>query len=473
MNITGFLFRKDLRLTDNTALIEALSIQQNKTDSLVAIFHLNPQQFKPNSMNHAYFFSAVAQFSKVAEAAGFPIHFIYGDLETAFTALKEQLPKLTKLYYNQDQRGFGRERDQKMEALLANLAIDTYSFQDSHLHGVTDIRKQDGTAFKVFTPYYNKWKQLEKPRFQKINQEQLAQCSIDQRQFFQQGQEQLEKLTAVINPIWLTKVGASVARKQLSHFIQFSVEEYHVQRDSPSIDGTSRLSQYLRTGEISIREVYHRVNQEATDTEGKATYIKELCWRDFYNMIYFENPQQNKLEIQKKYRQLSWNQNQSFLEAWKNGATGFPLVDAAMKQLNQTGWMHNRLRMVVASFLVKDLLIDWREGEAYFAQQLIDYDAASNIGGWQWAASTGTDAVPYFRIFNPTTQSQRFDKDGLFIRQYLPVLEQVPLKYLHEPSKMPSELQQKLQIKIGEDYPFPIVEHAKMRQEAIDMFKGY
>lgn len=468
MSLSGVWFRKDLRLSDHTALLSALSNQQD----IMGIFHLNPAQFQIGSLNHAYFFSALKKFSQVAETVGFPIHFLVGDVTTAFTTLKEQVPELTEIYYNQDQRGFGLHRDQEAEVIFENLAIKSYSFQDSHLHGVDEVKKQDGTPFKVFTPYYHRWIMLEKSRFRKIDSEKLASQAVDKRYLFQVGQKQLDDLIGQIDSKWLAKTGSSLARKQLTQFLHDGIGNYHEKRDIPAVNGTSQLSRFLRTGEISIREVYQRILEEVPDSEGKDTFIKELCWRDFYNMIYFENPQQKQLEIQEKYRQLSWNQNRHFLNAWCEGETGFPLVDAAMKQLNQTGWMHNRLRMVVASFLVKDLLIDWREGEAYFAQKLIDYDPASNIGGWQWAASTGTDAVPYFRIFNPTTQSQRFDSEGLFIRQYLPQLAGVPLKYVHAPEKMPRELQKSLNIEIGVDYPFPIVDHKKMRQEAIRLFKG-
>ena len=187
-------------------------------------------------------------------------------------------------------------------------------------------------------------------------------------------------------------------------------------------------------------------------------------------MIYFSHPEQKNYELIEKYRNMDWRKNEEELTKWQAGQTGYPIIDAAMRQLNQTGWMHNRLRMIVASFLTKDLLIDWRQGEAYFARQLIDYDAASNIGGWQWAASTGTDAVPYFRIFNPITQGKKFDKDGTFIKQFVPELAQLPLNFIHEPYLMTDEEQADLKVVLGTDYPLPIVDHNEARKRALDLY---
>lgn len=189
-------------------------------------------------------------------------------------------------------------------------------------------------------------------------------------------------------------------------------------------------------------------------------------------MIYVAYPTQKTQAINLSFNHVLWDNNPIWFEQWQKGETGYPLIDAAMIQLRQTGWMHNRLRMIVASFLTKDLLIDWRWGEAYFQEMLIDYDAASNIGGWQWAASTGTDAVPYFRIFNPVTQSKRFDPEGQFIKTYLPQLAKIPTKYIHEPWKMPRDLQVSLKISLGKDYPLPIVDHAERRQLALARYEA-
>ncbi len=257
----------------------------------------------------------------------------------------------------------------------------------------------------------------------------------------------------------------------LNRFINESLDQYDEERDFPANDSTSHLSRYLRTGEISIRTVWRAIDQ-SPDSDGKSTFMKELCWRDFYNMIYVMYPNQNVESVNKDFRHVDWINNEQQFEAWRTGQTGFPIVDAAMRQLNATGWMHNRLRMIVASFLTKDLLIDWRWGEAYFHNKLLDYDAASNIGGWQWAASTGTDSVPYFRIFNPTLQSKKFDSNGLFIKKYVPELKNVDNKMIHEPGKLSESEQTRFNVRIGQNYPFPIVDHSYARKRAISIYES-
>ncbi|MCL6617926.1 MAG: DNA photolyase family protein, partial [Anoxybacillus ayderensis] len=249
----------------------------------------------------------------------------------------------------------------------------------------------------------------------------------------------------------------------LQHFIETALPHYDKKRDIPSAMGTSRLSPHLKTGTISIRTVFHAVAQQFGNVYDEAveTYIKELAWRDFYHMIYAHFPFTKTEAFIEKYRHLPWSRDDERFEVWKEGKTGFPLVDAGMRQLKEEGWMHNRLRMIAASFLTKDYLIDWRMGEQYFQHMLIDYDEASNIGGWQWAASVGTDAVPYFRVFNPIEQSKKFDPDGTYIRTYVQELASFPSLYIHEPWKS----------NIKTDYPAPTVDHQLQRQRAIALFR--
>jgi deoxyribodipyrimidine photo-lyase len=224
----------------------------------------------------------------------------------------------------------------------------------------------------------------------------------------------------------------------------------------------------LRFGTLSIRDLVNKCFEVNSISSNK--WLNELVWRDFYSSILFNFPHVEKLEFNKKYQNLKWNKSETFFNAWSNAETGYPIVDAAIKELNLTGFMHNRCRMIVASFLTKHLLCDWRLGEAYFAMKLIDFDLASNNGGWQWAASTGCDSQPYFRVFNPSLQSEKFDKLGMYIKKYLPIFKSVEPKYLHSPWQYSEELK-KYGIKLGEDYPLPIVNHPKARVKAIDFFK--
>ncbi|MDN6627109.1 MAG: DNA photolyase family protein, partial [Pisciglobus halotolerans] len=266
------------------------------------------------------------------------------------------------------------------------------------------------------------------------------------------------------------QLGNQAAHERLDEFIKYDLNKYNEGRDYPLSNSTSRLSKHLRAREIAIRTVFNQISHSG-NSSGKETLIKELAWRDFYNMIYATHPDQKNNSINPAFRQIEWENDELFFKVWKEGKTGFPIVDAAMRQLKETGWMHNRLRMITASFLTKDLLIDWRWGEQYFQEMLIDYDPASNIGGWQWAASTGTDSVPYFRIFNPTTQSEKYDKTGDFIRLYVPELRDITNLKIHNPSTLSEEEQTQFGVVVGEDYPEPIVSHKERRKAAIKTFE--
>ncbi|UQS84703.1 DNA photolyase family protein [Apilactobacillus apisilvae] len=452
-------FRRDFRLEDNTALYNAIK----NNNKILPIFNINPEQLSDiPTVNQDAFFASLLNFKKFLDSKGINLNIIYGDVKKCFAELKNKIPDLNCIYFNLDERGYGGKRDKDMISYFeTNLKVNAHSYLDYNLHGINEVKKPDGNLYKMFTPYFKKWMTLKKPS--------PVECYIDSNQFINQNYfpKDEEKLTGLIDSNSITKnmsFGTAYAKKVLSDFINDGLSDYDKQRDFPSVEGTSRLSRFLRTGEISIRMIWQAL-LEQPDSDGRTTFMNELCWRDFYNMIYASHPNQNKVSIKSDFQNIKWSNNKEQFEAWKNGLTGFPIVDAAMRQLNQTGWMHNRLRMIVASFLTKDLLIDWRWGEQYFHERLIDYDSASNIGGWQWAASTGTDSVPYFRIFNPTTQSKRFDSKGLFIKKYVPELADVPTKFIHEPTKDGYLEDHEL------NYPKPIVSHKEARKWAIEVYK--
>jgi deoxyribodipyrimidine photo-lyase len=250
------------------------------------------------------------------------------------------------------------------------------------------------------------------------------------------------------------------------------IDAYREARDYPAVRGPSYLSVHLRFGTVSVRELagYAHACSLQPDGAGAATWLSELIWREFYAQILWHHPRVVDHAFKPEYDALAFPNDPQRLEAWCRGQTGYPIVDAAMRQLNTTGYMHNRLRMISASFLVKDLLVDWRLGERYFADTLIDFDLASNNGGWQWAASTGCDAQPYFRIFNPVTQSERFDPDGKFIRRYVPEVAALSAKEIHAPWLVPAATQQAKRVVVGRDYPGPIVDHAGARARALALF---
>ncbi len=261
--------------------------------------------------------------------------------------------------------------------------------------------------------------------------------------------------------------GMGGARALLEDFAT-RAQHYRAARDFPGVKGVSYLSVHNRFGTISIRALARFATR--AKGPGPETWLSELIWRDFYFQVLWHHPHVTRSAFRPEYDAIRWPGDPRHFSAWCEALTGYPIVDAAMRQLNHTGYMHNRLRMVVASFLAKDLLVDWRRGEKYFADQLIDFDLAANNGGWQWAASTGCDAQPYFRIFNPVTQSQRFDPQGKFIRRYLPELAQVPDAFIHTPWEMGALDQQAASCRIGRDYPAPIVDHARQREKALALY---
>ncbi|MBT2732703.1 deoxyribodipyrimidine photo-lyase [Carnobacterium sp. ISL-102] len=457
-------FRRDLRVEDNTALKHALE----ECDSLILLFHVNSEQLlNETSKNEAAFFKSVETFRKTLDDRGVTLHLAFGDLTDCFTKLKKKFPEWTDIYVNRDENGYGLKRDILADSILYDLGIRTHAFHDHYLHSAHEVKTNTQTSYKVFTPYFNKWKEYSKSSMIKVDfdEKKLVTSSLfkEDKLRFESFIEKHPRMTTI-------KTGSAAAKECLDRFVENNLQKYDEARDYPSQDATSHLSHHLRTGEISIRTVYDRVSQ-AEDSQDKETFIKELAWRDFYNMIYTSYPNQKNEAINPEFGYISWYNNEEAFDCWKEGKTGFPIIDAAMRQLKETGWIHNRLRMITASFLTKDLLIDWRWGERHFQEHLIDYDSANNIGGWQWASSTGADSAPYFRIFNPTTQSERFDKEGLYIKQYVPELRGIDNKKIHDPSKLSVAEQDSFGVIIGSDYPAPIVSHKDRRKMAIELYE--
>ncbi|MFC7319431.1 cryptochrome/photolyase family protein [Halobacillus campisalis] len=465
-------FRRDLRLNDQTALSRAVQ-DSGEGDELLFIFHIHPKLIEEFTVRHDYFFQTVDALVKDCEAYKAPIHFLYGKEEEAFSQLINNAGEISGVYFNYDEVGFGKQRDDHMIEWFHEQGIPVYSSIDHHIHSAREVTKKDGGFYKVFSPYFKQWQQLDKPELQTVDLEKVKRYGVDEREHYKKGGNKWESLKKQFDYKG-NDIGEKAALERLHVFLDGAIYDYEEHRDFPAVDGTSLMSRFLKTGAISPRTIYHKIREETDGRKGQKgidTYIQEIAWRDFYNMIYHFYPEAHNLEMVEKYQGIDWNVDEEYLERWKKGETGFPLIDAAMRQLNETGWMHNRLRMAVASFLTKDLLMDWRLGEKYFQERLVDYDAASNIGGWQWAASTGTDPVPYFRVFNPTRQSERFDPHGRFIKEWVPELENVEKKYIHAPGTMPEDIQQKAGCLIGKDYPEPIVDHKTMRNKAIDRFK--
>jgi deoxyribodipyrimidine photo-lyase len=380
------------------------------------------------------------------------------------------------VYANRDYEPQARARDEAVERALAGRSIAFRTFKDQLIFERDEILTRQRTPFGVFTPYKRAWLAALTPAH-------FAPHRVDDRP------SALAKPPAPLAAPIPTLEALGFERTNLRDlgvvagmsggaalFASFKrrIERYRDLRDYPARKGPSYLSVHLRFGTVSIRALAAYAHQRSllSDGEGAATWLSELVWREFYAQILWHHPHVTDRAFLAQYDDLAFPNNRRLFAAWCEGRTGYPIVDAAMRQINTTGYMHNRLRMIAASFLVKDLLVDWRWGERYFADALIDYDLASNNGGWQWAASTGCDAQPYFRIFNPVTQSERFDPDGKFIRRYLPELKSLDDREIHAPWQVPLAIQRAKGVVIGREYPTPIVDHAVQRAAALAIFKA-
>lgn len=424
--ITLFWFRRDLRLEDNTGLYYAL--QQEKDVLPLFIFDRNilddlDDQEDPRV---TFIYEHILQLKKELEEKGSTLLVKYGTPEQVYTEIFDEY-KVETIYTNRDYEPYAIKRDQTIEEMAKNHGTSFLTFKDQVIFEPGEILNGSGEFYKVFTPFSKVWLQ----KFSETNVEPLT---------YFHWKNLLE--TKPIKEVPLEEMGFKNSDQNIpsSNPDEEIIKHYDQTRNFPALDGTSRLGIHLRFGTISIRKLALQASKL------NDTYLNELIWREFYMMILYYNPQVVDKAFKPAYDQIPWRNNQQEFEAWCNGKTGYPIVDAGMRQLNQTGYMHNRVRMIVASFLTKHLLIDWRWGEAYFAKKLLDYDLAANNGGWQWAAGTGTDAQPYFRVFNPASQTEKFDKELKYVKKWVPEYG-------------------------TEKYPNPIVDHKFARQRALDTYK--
>ncbi len=450
-------FRRDLRVDDNPALIEA--VQSGAT--VLPLFVVDTKLISTLPSDGAAFdlqAGALRELEDTIRRLGGHLLLRHGDGEDVHRSIIREFHP-SALYFNRDYEPSARARDERVSRLYRSAGIEVRSFRDVVVFEPDEVLTADGRPYSVFTPFANAWKRLPlpvvRPAPKHLRTPVLSGEAVP-------NARSLGRPTTISAPI--AAGGSSAARARWKWFLQKGLAGYERTRDLPAIDGTSRISPYLRFGMISIRRMVGEVKEvidagdAALATSGRK-YLDELIWREFYQAVLYHFPRVTTGNFRPQFDTMHWRTNTRDLEAWKQGRTGVPLVDAGMRQLNETGWMHNRVRMVVASFLTKDLLIDWRRGEEYFASKLLDGDTAANNGGWQWAASTGVDPKP-LRIFNPRLQAERYDPEGIYIRRYVPELRDVPQKYIHAPQEMPESLQRDLGCVIGRHYPAPIVDHA-------------
>lgn len=459
--------RRDLRLEDNLALQGALQSEQ----PVIILFILDPALVDQPPIfglpRLKFMLAALHSLDQRLRAYDRCLLVQQGEPIRVLKALIETT-RATDLFFNVDYTPYARTRDEKIEP---EIGIPCHTFHDRLLVAPEEISSTGDKPFTVYTPFKNKWreypKRISEPQHYALSSHRLYDAGVGHLHNF--GVPDLKELGAA-NTIDIPEASPHAATKRLRMFAENKIYKYNEMRDhlaNPFGDphnGTSSLSPYIRFGLISPRQI-RAAAAEAYQTapsehaiESVNKWVDEMIWHEFYTHILWHFPHAAHGNFNRKYDAVQWRRAPDELERWKAGQTGYPVVDAAMRQLKATGWMHNRARMIVASFLTKDLLIDWREGERYFMDLLLDGDIAANNGGWQWTAGTGTDAQPYFRIFNPVLQSKKADPDGIFIRQWLPELADVPTKYIHEPWKMDSP---------PRHYPPPMVDHVEARERTL------
>ena len=468
-------FRRDLRAEDHAALYRALT--QCEQVHCVFVFDTDILDALPRADRRVEFIRAsVVELDASLRALAGDEH---GGLIIVHAAAAQAIPELAArldvqaVFTNHDDEPQARDRDSAVRTRLAAQGRAFHTFKDHTVFERNEILTQSGSPYSVFTPYKNAW-------LKKVDAFYLSSYPV-QRHARRLAPRPAGLRTPVpsLQAMGFEEAGlarlkiptGSVGAHQLLRDFLERIDRYEDARNYPAVKGPSYLSVHLRFGTISPRLLARTAHERAgKGSAGAATWLSELIWRDFYFQILYHHPHVVGHSFKPAYDSIAWATGpdaDALFAAWCEGRTGYPLVDAAMAQINQTGYMHNRLRMVVASFLVKDLGVDWRRGEAYFAQQLNDFDLSANNGGWQWASSSGCDAQPYFRIFNPVSQSEKFDPEGKFIRRYLPQLAGLPNRALHAPWKAkPLELQS-AGVVLGDNYPRPIVDHEVAREQTL------
>jgi deoxyribodipyrimidine photo-lyase len=454
--------RRDLRMSDNQALASAMS----QADVVIPLFILDPRLLTSAwaSQNRTGFlFDGLRKLDSNLRQRRSALIMQEGDpLESLHLLIREA--GAVRIFAEADISPYARQRDDRVMRELPLTLTPGVT-----VHPPESLIKPDGTPFTVFTPFRRKWH----------NQSFLGKpISAPEKLAALPTLASLDVPDSPKSPsASIFRTGEAEAQKRLDSFVDSDINGYAETRNRVDLNGTSGLSPYLRFGMLSARQAVWAAReaearaQNPASRKGVETWINELIWREFYATILHYYPDVLRTAFRPELRNIRWQEDSDGFDAWSEGFTGYPIIDAAMRQLNAIGWMHNRARMIVASFLVKDLMIDWRQGERYFMQHLLDGDPASNNGGWQWTAGTGTDAAPYFRIFNPVLQGKKFDPHGTFVRYWVPELSKVPDAFIHAPWSMPDDVQTRIGCKIGIKYPAPIIDHAKARQYALETYR--
>lgn len=419
--ISLFWFRRDLRIIDNNGLYEALK----SGDTILPIFIFDTdiiEELEPDDARVSFIYKRLTIINNTLSKYSSSVHIEHGKPIDVFEKICKQY-RVNSVFTNRDYEPYAIQRDRAVRDFLSKQQIPLYDYKDQVIFEAHEVMKKDGLPYTVFTPYKNRWRSIVQP------------TDLDPKPS--------EEFTNYLKHSYafpsLESLGMKPSEIEVPPFDLSQLNNYETNRNIPSLDATSHLSTHLRFGTVSIRSIF----RACIDME---SFSNELIWRSFFMQILFHYPTVVHRNFRSKYDHIEWRNISSEFELWKRGETGYPMVDAGMRELNETGYMHNRVRMVVAGFLCKHLLIDWRWGEAYFAEKLLDYELSSNNGNWQWAAGTGCDAAPYFRVFNPSEQIRKFDPEYRYIKKWVPEYN-------------------------DSNYPAPMVEHKEARERAIRTYK--
>ena len=460
--------REDFRIEHNPAL----SYATQNHESVIALYIFNKDDFDNKREAQRWWLSKSLEIFK-SELSAYKINLqiLEGDELDIFSKIKKK--DNVSIYWNKIYEPDVIAKGKKIRDIFVKNEVNFKYFKGNILNEFQEVTKNDGTPFKVFTPF---WKNAElKFLNSPPSKDYAVKKKIKMSTFFKNC---IEPKNILPKKNWYKKfenywkVSEKDSKKILNNLIEKKIKDYGTARDYPSIEGTSKLSPYIKHGQIHVNTIWKKCNEIKSKGIGYRKYINELGWREFSHSLINYFPEFLKGNYRKEFDKFPWVKNEKFLKAWKSGMTGYPIVDAGMRELYETGWMHNRIRMVVGSFLVKHLRINWIEGEKHFRNCLLDFNKANNVAQWQWVAGCGADAAPYFRIFNPILQGEKFDKEGKYVKRWVPELNKVPQKFIHKPWEMEVKYQEAIKTIIGINYPKPIVIHEQARTAALKAFQS-
>jgi deoxyribodipyrimidine photo-lyase len=461
--------REDFRISDNLALAHA----SQQHDLVTALYIFNPKVFtKKREAQQWWLSKSLENFKTELSKININLEIQIGEEMDVLSKInpKDELTIYWNKVYEPDVIKLGKKiRDN----IFLKKNIKFKYFKGNILNEFQNVTKKDNTPFKVFTPFWRVAEQIyvnavpsklskvlkKKKSYEYFKNNKLPKEILPKKNWFKKFENYWD-------------VSENKSQNLLNDLIKNKINNYGTNRDIPSVEGTSKLSPYIKHGQIHVEKIYKECSSVKPKNINIQKYINELGWREFSHSLINYFPEMLKGNLRKEFDKFPWVKNEKHLKAWKNGMTGYPIVDAGMRELYETGWMHNRIRMVVGSFLVKHLRINWVEGEKHFRNCLLDFNEANNVAQWQWVAGCGADAAPYFRIFNPILQGEKFDKEGLYVKKWVPELNKVPAKFIHKPWEMELKYQEAIKTIIGKDYPSPIVIHERARVSALEAFKS-